>query len=85
MDQFLQNALPSWAQQINDPNFLLNWLQANQVAIGLAGGAFIFVYFGICLLIRRIVLRARKKAEFGADVWADHDLLRKQGRVRKDI
>lgn len=85
MDQFLQNTLPSWAQQFNDPDFLLNWLQANQVVIGLAGGALIFGYFAICLLIRRMILRSRKKAEFGADVWADYDTLRKQGRVRKDI
>ena len=85
MDDFLKNALPSWLQQFQNPEFLLNWLQANQVMIGLAGGALIFVYFGICLLIRRVVLRARKKMEFGADVWADSAALRKQGRIRKDV
>ena len=85
MDQFLKGALPVWLQPFQDPDYLLKWLEGNQVAIGLAGGAFIFVYFGICLLIRRMVLRSRKKAEFGADVWADYGTLRKQGRVRKDI
>jgi hypothetical protein len=82
MDQFLKNALPAW---LSNPDLILNWLLANQVMVGLAGGLFLFVYIGLCLLLRRMFLRMKRKTEFGAGIWADQSKLRDQGLIRKDL
>ena len=80
--RFLKNALPTW---LSNPDLILNWLMANQVMVSLAGGIFLFVYIGLCLLLRRMFLGMKKKVEFGAGVWADQKSLRDQGLIRKDL